>query len=393
MFTAMSDTFFEAVLDVDRDLETNLFEPARSLVALDGPDIVATAGIVTRQLSVPGAIVPMAGVTYVTVAPTHRRRGVLRHMMARQLSELHEQGGEPVAGLWASESAIYQRFGYGSAAPRAVLSGPTPLPFRAGTDIGTGRVRRLPVAQARPPIQAVYERLRPQAVGHLDRSDAWWDKRLADPEHHRFGATENRYLVYEELDGQVSGFAVYRVKLDFGDSGPDGLVQILDLSATTPAATAALWRFVLDLDLVRRFRRRMCSAGEPLTHLVVDPRAVQTQLTDALWIRLVDVDRALSARRYQVDVDLVLEVSDEFCPWNAGRWRLAGGPEGATVVATTEAADLSLSSTELGTAYLGGPTLLSLAGAGRVRELTSGSLQRASLAMGWATVPWCPEVF
>ncbi len=394
MWRSLIDAFGEPLHESDQDLEQRAFEPDRSLIAVDGEDVVATAGILSRELTVPGAIMAMAGVTLVSVAPTHRRRGLLTTMMTRQLTELHEQGGESVATLWASEAPIYQRFGYGNAAPRAVLTGATrETAFRPEVDLGTGRVRRLSEDTVRPHARAVYEELRPSAVGWLDRSDIWWTRRHYDPDHQREGHTELRFAVHEERDGQVTGWASYRIKGDFGPTGPNGLMAILDVSATTPPAYAALWRFLLDHDLVRRFRRRMCSTDEALQHLVQNPRAVQTELSDALWVRLVDVDRALAARRYSTELDVVLDVEDDRCPWNAGRWRLSAGPDGAECVSTTAPADLRLTSTELGAGYLGGASLTALARAGRVSELTTGSLQRTATAFGWHTAPWCPEVF
>jgi predicted acetyltransferase len=394
MWRCMLDTFVETAHDSDLESETSVAETERCLIAVDGEDIVGTAGIFSRELTVPGAVVAMAGVTYVTVAPTHRRRGLLTEMITRQLTELHEQGGEAVAGLWASEAVIYQRFGYGNAAPRAILTGATrDTAFHPNVDLGTGRVRRLGEDKLRPHARAVYEALRPNMVGWLNRTDSWWARRHYDPEHSREGWTEQRYVIHEERDGLVTGWASYRIKGDFGPSGPDGQIALLDLSATTPPAYAALWRFLLDHDLVRRFRRRMGSPDEPLTHLVRDTGAVKTELGDGLWVRLVDVGRALAARRYSTDIDVVLDVSDDRCPWNAGRWRLAAGPSGAECSRTSDPADLQLTSTELGTAYLGGPSLTVLARAGRVRELTPGAVQRTATAFGWHTAPWCPEVF
>lgn len=238
MWRCMGDVFAETPHDSDRDLDASVFEPERSLIAVDGEDIVATAGIFSRELTVPGAIVPMAGVTFVAVAPTHRRRGLLTQMITRQLNELHQNQGEAVAALWASESAIYQRFGYGNAAPRAALTGATrETAFRPEVDLGTGRVRRLDEDKVRPHARAVYDALRPQTVGWLDRTDIWWARRHYDPEHWRDGATEQRYLVHEDSDGQVTGWASYRIKGDFGQTGPNGMVQILDLGATTHRRT------------------------------------------------------------------------------------------------------------------------------------------------------------
>ncbi len=394
MFQSMADTFAEKLHDADLALESTLAEAERCLIAVDGEDVVATAGIFTRELTVPGAIVPMAGVTYVTVAPTHRRRGLLTQVITRQLTELHEQGGESVAALWASESAIYQRYGYGNAAPHASLSGATrETAFRREVDLGEGRVRRLDEEKVRPHARAVYEALRPDAVGWLDRADKWWARRHYDPEHYREGHTPKRYLVHEEPDGQVTGWAAYRLKGDFERTGPNGLVAILDVGATSPQAYSALWRFMLDQDLMRKFRKRMSSHHDPLLHLVLNPRAVETDVSDGLWVRLVDVDRALAARRYSIDIDVVLGVTDDRCPWNTGRWRLSAGPDGAVCSATTDPADLTLTSTELGTVYLGGPSLTQLARAGRVVEHTPGALVRTATAFGWHTPPWCPEVF
>ncbi|CAN5216919.1 GNAT family N-acetyltransferase [soil metagenome] len=394
LWRSLTDVFGDALHDSDRDIEQTVFEPERFLIALDGEEIVGTGGIFTREVTIPGAVVPVAGVTYISVAPTHRRRGLLTRIMQRQLTELHEQGAEPVAALWASEGAIYGRFGYGHAAPRAIYTGHTrDLAFRAGVDLGTGRVRRLPEDKARPHIQTVYDAVRHTTLGHLDRTEAWWDYRHYDPEHHRDGATALRFVVHEEADGQVTGWTAYRVKAEWERNGPNGMVQILDLSATHPAAYAALWRFLLDLDLVRQMRRRMGPVDEPLRHLLANPPALTTEIGDGLWIRLVDLDRALAARRYPTDIDVVLDVTDRLCPWNAGRWRLTGGSDGASCEPTTDAADLALSATELGAAYLGGTRLTALAAAGWVRELTPGAVHRVSTAFGWPTAPWCTEVF
>lgn len=389
---SLADTFAENVQDIDRDLDLTVIEPERTLLAEDDGTIVATGGIFTRQLTVPGAVVPLAGVTFVSVSPTHRRRGLLTAMMQRQFDELHA-GGEAVAGLWASESVIYQRFGYGMAARLAVQSGPTPeLGFRPSVDFGTGRVRPLSREDALPLIRPVYEAVRAVRPGHLDRDERWWNRRYADHEHWRNGGTTLRHAVYEETDGTVSGWTTYRVKGDWQPHSPNNQIIVQDLLGTTPQAVAALWRFVLDHDLVRRVQRWSAPVDDPLTHLLANPRSLTVDVMDSLWLRLVDVDRALAARRYRVEVDVVFEVADVLCPWNAGRWRLAGGPEGATCTATDKPADVSLGVTELGAAYLGGVSLLELAAAGRVSGAAD-ALSRASLAFGWDPLPWCPEVF
>ena len=181
--------------------------------------------------------------------------------------------------------------------------------------------------------------------------------------------------------------------MEWNDAGPNGEVQVTEVVATTPQAYAAVWSFLLNLDMTRRIVWRSTAPDEPLQHLVGDPRAVQLQLADNLWVRLVDVDRALAARTYARDIDVVLDVTDATCPWNVGRWRLSGDAKGATCTQTSDPADLRLAVTDLGAAYLGGPSLAALAAAGRVRELHAGALAETSRAFSGDRAPWCLEVF
>ncbi|HSV65643.1 MAG TPA: GNAT family N-acetyltransferase [Mycobacteriales bacterium] len=393
-YRAIAETFLDDVRESDRESELAVFEPERSLAAFDDKEIVGTTTIISRGMTVPGGELPVAGVTAVSVTPTHRRRGLLTAMMRRQLTELYEQRTEPVAALWASESMIYSRFGYGLAAQGAQLQARTQaLTLRPGTDLGGGRVRPATEEEARPHLARVYEAVRLRTPGFLDRCGRWWDQRLRDPEHQREGGAALRLILYEEPSGEVSGYAMYRTKSRWQVSGPDGEIVIRELAAATPQGQAALWSFLLSIDLVREVTRYLGPLDEPLLHLVTDPRAVRLSVMDHLWVRLADVGRALAARRYGRELDVVLDVDDAFCPWNIGRWRLAAGPGGATCERTTDAADLALASTDLGAAYLGGTSLATLAAAGRVRELRPGALEVAGWAFRAERLPWCPEVF
>jgi len=388
------ETFGEDPRDADRDADRSVFEPERSLAGVDRDSIIATAAIFSRDMTVPGGPRPVAGVTMVSVAPTHRRRGILTEMMRRQLTELHELQREPVAALWASEGGIYGRFGYGLAARRCLLTGRTAeLRLRSGADLGSGRIRLAGSEEARPRLVEVYEQLRAHQVGWLDRRDRWWDYRLYDPEHWRQGATALRYALNMEEDGRVTGYGVYRIKPVWDTGTNDTEVQVHEVAAVTPQAYLSVWSFLTNLDLVPRVRKRIAPLDEPLQHALANPRAVKLEILDGLWIRLADVGRALADRTYSADLDLVLEVTDDFCPWNAGRWRLSGGLGGATCSRTHDPADLAVSGADLGAAYLGGTTLASLAAAGRVGESRRGALQAASRAFAGDRQPWCPEVF
>ena len=390
----LAEVFGETVRDADRERMGTVFELERSLAVFDAGEIVATAGAYTRDLTLPGGPRPVAGVTVVSVQPTHRRRGLLTELMRRQLTDLHQQDREPVAALWASEAGIYGRFGYGSAARMLSWHGAKDrLRVRRDVPLGSGRVTLVSPERARPHETAVYEALRPTTVGLLSRSDRWWDRRLADPEDQRAGATPRRHALHTEQDGTVTGFATYRTKQEWSvTEGPQGTVRVEDVMATTPGAYAALWSFLAGIDLHPRLTRYLAPLDDPLAQLLADPRALHAEVSDSLWVRVVDVGRALAARTYRVPVDVVLDVRDEFCPWNAGTWRLSGDASGATCERTSDPAELTLSATDLGAVYLGGPTLVQVAAAGRV-DGAAATVSAVGLAFSGEREPWCPEVF
>ena len=391
---ALFDTFAEEV-PAGWERPPPVAELDRSLGLWDGDRVVATSGVYSKTLTVPGAVVPCAGITWITVSPTHRRRGVLTAIMRRQLDELHEQQREPVAALWASEASIYGRFGYAPATFRGAPEGRADrLRLRPDVDLGDGRIDLVAVEEFRTAAAEVLERVRPFVPGTLARDERWWNRALGDRPGEREGATARRYVLHTEPDGTVTGYATYRIKGSWTDTGePDGTLLVTDLRADRPSAYAALWRFLLSVDLVRTVRFGMGPVDEPLRHLVTDPRALHVRPLDALWVRLVDVGRALAARRYPAPIDLVLEVRDPFCPWNDGRWRLSGHPAGGYCGPTDRDPDLVVGIEALSAAYLGGVPLGALQAAGRVTEVSPGAVTLASTAFSWPVTPWCQEEF
>jgi predicted acetyltransferase len=377
----------------ERELWHDLIEFDRFLGAWDGADCVGTAGAFTFRVSVPGgALVPAAGITMVSVAATHRRRGVLTSMMRRQLDDIRSWG-EPLAVLTASEPAIYGRFGYGIATHQLnaeIDTSRVRLSVPPGTD--DVRLRYADPAAVLDACEAVYARLVPRRPGMPARRPGWERLGLLDPESERHGASPLQCVVAER-EGETVGYARFRVKPDWTPAGADGTVVLQDLEALDPAAHAALWRFLFDLDLTSRLTARARPVDEAWLYLVSDIRRCGVRTRDTLHVRLVDVGAALQARTYQAPVDVVFEVEDAFCPWNAGRWRLTGDAKGASCERTTDPADLALSVRELGAAYLGGVPLAAQAGAGWVRELRQGALAEASLAFGSALAPWLPHGF
>ncbi|WP_309052732.1 GNAT family N-acetyltransferase [Streptomyces sp.] len=377
----------------ERRLWQDLTEHDRFLGAWDGDLPVGTAGAFSFRLTVPGgASVPAAGVTMVSVAGTHRRRGILTSMMRRQLSDVRAWG-EPLAVLTASEPEIYGRFGYGAASYTAHATIDTHrvrLSVPEGTD--AVRLRAADPAAASEACEAVYARLVPTRPGMLARRPGWERLPLLDPAGSREGASA-RQCVLAERDGEVVGFALYAIKPDWSFAGPEGTVVPHQVMALEPAAEAALWRFLCSVDLTSKVRIHSRPVDDGWQHLVSELRRCEPTVREGLFVRLVEVGAALEARTYQAPVDVVFEVADAFCPWNEGRWRLTGDAKGAVCVRTSEPADVELSVRELGAAYLGGTSLLSLAAAGRVRELRDGALTEASVAFGSPVAPWLPHGF
>jgi predicted acetyltransferase len=363
----------------------------RTLGAFDGERLVGTAGAFTFQMTVPGGVeVPAAGVTQVSVLPTNRRRGVLRDMMRRQLDDIHARG-EPLAGLYASQAPIYERFGYGVGAWHSHLVIPRGRSaFR--TPARDGRVRVVDGDTALIEIPPLHDRLRREQPGAVSRSRAYWETRIADLPDFRRGRSQNWYVLHDGDDGP-DGFAIYRVLARWVGEDPGGTLFLSDLMASTPAATAALWRFCLDVDLMVRVDAFDRPANDPVRHLLADTRAARETVYDGLWLRLIDVGAAVAGRRYARDGNLAIEVRDEFCPWNAGRWELAAENGGGQCRRTERSPDLALDVADLGAAYLGGNRFTTLAAAGRVEAASPAALQRADAMFAASPAPWCPTHF
>ncbi|MFF4396883.1 GNAT family N-acetyltransferase [Streptomyces sp. NPDC001480] len=377
----------------ERELWNSLTETERSIGAWDGDAVVGTTSAFDFRLTVPGgASVPAAGVTMVSVAATHRRRGVLTSMMRRQLDDVRSWGW-PLAVLTASEPAIYGRFGYAAATYNVNARIDTTrvrLTVPPGTD--DVRLRYVEPADVLDACEALYARQVPLRPGMLARSPGWERLMLLDPAGERDGASPLQCVVAER-GGEPVGYARFRVKPEWEPAGPKGTVVLEDMEALDPAAHAAVWRFLFGIDLTTVIDARRRPVDEPWQYLVSDVRRCELLVRDSLHVRLVDVGAALAARTYQAPVDLVFEVEDSFCPWNAGRWRLTGDTKGAACERTEDAADLALSVRELGAAYLGGVSLAALAAAGLVRELREGALTEASVGFGSAVAPWLPHGF
>jgi predicted acetyltransferase len=356
--------------------------------AWDGDRVIGGAGAFPFELTVPGGRIRAAGVTVVGVLPSHRRRGVLRAMMRAQLDACREQG-EPVAYLWASEDTIYTRFGYGMASLAAEIDIARERSTYHAPVEPLGQTRLVPLGEAEPLVAAVWERVAVVTPGMFARTSAWWQARsLADSAWRRRGGGDLQCAVLE-VHGRSTAYALYRLNPAYDRGVPTGTLDVIEAMGDSPESTRAIWRFLLDVDLIARVRAGVLPIDHPLVFLMAEPRRLRMSLRDGLWLRLVDVGAALAARAYATADSVVIEVADEFCPWNRGRWRVKAG----AVERTNDPADLSGDVAALGSVYLGGFTWAQLARALRVTELRPGAVARADALFRHDVAPWCPEIF
>jgi predicted acetyltransferase len=365
---------------------TSYLDLERMHAAFEDGEIVGGAGAFTYDFTVPGGSLPCAGVTVVGVYPTHRRRGVLRAMMRAQLDDVHARG-EPIAALWASEETIYGRFGYGLASWQGDIKLRREWGGFARPLERRGQTRFVTPEEAQKLFPPVYEALRRQRPGVPSRSDKWWELRQTRmPDE---WASNPRRFVLLELNGEVQAYAIYRLHGSFDEGVSTARLEVQEAIASTPQATAEIWRFLIDIDWTQTIEAELLPPDHPLFLLLANPRRARYRLGDALWVRLVDVGAALSGREYSSDASVVFEVRDAFCPWNEGRWKLEGGKASRT----DEPAEIALDVDALGSAFLGGVSFAQMHEALRVEELAPGALHRADTLFEWRPLPWCPEIF
>ncbi len=384
--------FGEPTDEAQWQLDKALLEPGRTLGAYDGDAIVGGGSAFSFRMTVPGgARLRLAGVTNVGVIPTHRRRGILRNLMARQLADVRANG-EPMAALVASEGPIYQRFGYGL----GLLLGAIDIEreraaFR--TDVPpTGSIRLIDKEDARRLMPLVYDQVCAATPGFIERDPPWWDERLADIESQRRGAGP-QYRALFERDGEVRGYVRYRIKSEWTNIASASTLFVNELIGVDAEAHHELWRFIFGVDLIARIQYRWGPPSHPLTLMLADPRRLQLRVSDALWMRIVDVPAALTARTYAADDALVLDVADEFLPVAAGRWRLSVSGGAGKVEETTDPADLALDTSDLAAAYMGTFSFAELARAARTQELTPRARAHADALFRLDVPAWCSTPF
>ncbi|HUF02406.1 MAG TPA: GNAT family N-acetyltransferase [Gaiellaceae bacterium] len=387
VLTTTYAAFGEEMKDEDFERDRRVMPLDRVLAAWDVDVPVGVTASWPFELTVPGGLVPAAGVTWVGVLPSHRRRGVLTELMHRQLDDVHARR-EPLAILWASEAPIYGRFGYGIAAPETSIDAEHGA-FRLRDDApARGSVRLVTREEATRLLPPLYDSRRRERPGLVSRSDDWWREYvLADPEHWRDGASPKFYAVLE-IDGEARGYALYRVKPKWEAGSPRGELRVIEAFTTSSETTAELWRFLFGIDLVERVKHSRLDPSWALFLMVADARRLHLSIAEGLWLRIVDLGAALAAREIADGEPVVLEVADALLEQNEGRWEI--GPE---CVRTHAEPDVAIDVADLACAYLGAFTFERLAAAGRATELRPGGLARATARFATPIPPYCPEGF
>ena len=368
-----------------------LLPAERTHAVFDGATAVAGAGAFTFDMTVPGPVaIPCAGVTVVGTLPTHRRRGLLTRMMRAQLDDVCDRG-EPIAALFASEETIYGRYGYGLASLRHEVRLPrTWAALRADAPPRSGAVRLVEQDEAARVFPRVYERVRRTTPGFLSRTRDWWEMRRLqdDPERRPAGAGPLNYALFE-LDGRPSAYALYRIAQREEDGHWTRRLRVAEAIGTDVTGMREIWRFLFGIDWVDEVLAWLLPVDHPLMHMVARLDRLDLGVETGLWVRLVDVGAALSARGYAADGRVTFETADTFCPWNAGTWTLEGG----LAKRSRRRPDIRLDVTALGATYLGGFSFARLARAGVVEETRRGAAARADALFASDRAPWCPEIF
>ena len=362
---------------VDFDAHRLVFTPDRSIMAFDGKNMVGNALSYEMDMYIPGGISKIAAVASVSVQATHRRKGINRSIMKYQLEDIHSRQ-EPLAVLQASESIIYGRYGYGMASFESNLEIEKTRSAYAIDHASEGQPYFIEESEAREIFPQIYAKAIENRVGMVRRRENWWEFRFREPGLK--GGDPKSWFVKYQKNGETDGYLRYTIN--------EAELNIIELIASSHEAYSSLWRLCLDMDLVDTIKAEHRPADEELKWMLADPRRLVEHSSDRYWVRLVDVKKALSQRSYSVDGSLTLEVKDNFLPWNQEVVELRSESGESSCATSNKNPDIVLSAGDLGAVYLGGINFSTLLAAGRIEEITKGSVSKANLMFSTKRKPW-----
>ena len=362
---------------VDFDAHRLVFTPDGSIMAFDGKNMVGNALSYEMDMYIPGGISKIAAVASVSVQATHRRKGINKSIMKYQLEDIHSRQ-EPLAVLQASESIIYGRYGYGMASFESNLEIEKTRSAYAIDHASEGQPYFIEESEAREIFPQIYAKAIENRVGMVRRRENWWEFRFREPGLK--GGDPKSWFVKYQKNGEANGYLRYTIN--------DAELNIIELIASSHEAYSSLWRLCLDMDLVDIIKAEHRPADEELKWMLADPRRLVEHSSDRYWVRLVDVKKALSQRSYSVDGSLTLEVKDSFLPWNQEVVELRSESGESSCATSNKNPDIVLSAGDLGAVYLGGINFSTLLTAGRIEEITKGSVSKANLMFSTKRKPW-----
>jgi predicted acetyltransferase len=357
----------------------------RTLAAFDGDELVATSVSHAFQISIPGGELPLGGIGWVSVLPTHRRRGIMTQLVDEHLRASHERG-ECLCGLWSTGGDMYARYGFGISAfseswkidaHNARLNTVVP---------NAGRLISLHTPESRVRFPDVFTRLGKQRTGVVERDEIFWDVEFEDREEQRHGASGFFFTGYE-LDNQLDGYLKYRINEERRE------LEVSELVSTTLDASTTLWAYCFELEQIDTISAWNRPVDDPLPWQVTNPRVIKRNLHDAMWLRLVSVSDALTSRAYATKNRLVLQVADTICPWNDGRYELNVDAAAVSCEQTTAPADVTVDVSVLGAIYLGGISPGTLHRAGGLEQHRDGAVTELANLFATSVSPWTPHVF
>lgn len=397
---ALASGFMEGKGDGTGEVNTARYAPGRLLGAFDGGRCVGTFRSTERDLTVPGgATLATDAITAVTVAATHRRRGLLSRMMTQDLDTAAERG-DSLAILIAAEYRIYGRFGFG---PATQHKGLTIHKHRADgirvpAEAEGGSFEMQTMAEYGKNGAELHDRFRRTQPGAIDRRTVNWRLRTGDLQAPNDTWKEPLVVLYRDAEGRPAGLLAYTVTDEWPNMMTRSVLKVRDHFAVDRAASAAVWRYALDVDWIERIEIPNIAPDDPLPLLLGDPRACVDggdSSADFLWLRVLDAPRAFGARTYAAPGRVVLQVSDGL-GYVDGRWVLEAAEDGTgqfTRATGDEPADIALDARELGTLYLSSETAARLHAAGLVQELRPGGVTRVDTLLRSEFRPWCPDGF
>ena len=357
--------------------------------------IIGTGGADSYWLTVPGGeLVPMAGVAYMTTSVTHRRQGAFSNMMT-YIHDAARERGDVISGLWASQSHLYGRFDYGLSInsydweidPSFGEFSHFPAANANNADI---KVSFIDANEAEVVLPGIYERMHRQTTGSVNRTSGRWRYQLFDEERVRQGASPLFFAVCEEA-GEQTGYVSYRMRRQ-GDSDM-GTLEVVEQVSATDVAHATIWRFLLDFDLVGKITAINRPSDDSLWWMLSDPRRLRRKSHDALWVRLLDIPKALEARTYNSDGILKIGLVSDVQPESAGTYVIEIDDSRGSVKKTNDKPDVVMTPADLSALYLGGISSGPLFEAGRINEITTGSLAKLTGMFNTDSAPWCAHYF